>query len=372
MILLPNGCKRTEFNVYPKNWKTARAKISIAWYADCKFIDPSFLDTYPNGKSIRLKRGVNRFKTIQERKIALETLISEFDDLVISGYNPIATALNNNSKNIEMQQKKDLSSELLPNTKFIDALRIALNNSTNVRECVKDMYSVVKSIESAAETLSYLDIAIGDIEVKHIKRCLDHCHKTNSKFSAKRYNKAKAYLSSLFRYLIQEGAVQGNMARAVNPMREEISQPKYFTEDEIERIKTHLWTYNRPFYNFMMMFYYSGGRIKELMRLQRKDVNLNEQSYSTLVKKGKPRWVSRTIRNVAMPYWIEQLKNCGQNDYVFSENLTPGVKQIGSEQVSRRWRTHVKKPLGIETTIYKLKHLNTDRTLKAFGAKLLK
>ncbi len=177
-------------------------------------------------------------------------------------------------------------------------------------------------------------------------------------------------MSGLFKFLIQEGAANGNMARAVSPMKEEATKVKVFKEDEIDRIKKHLWNYNRPFYNFMMMFYYSGGRIKEFMSLKGKDVDLKEQTYTTLVKKGKSRWVSRTIRNVAIPFWENQMKNCAPNDFVFSVDLLPGSIEINSKQVSRRWFLHVKKPLGIETTFYKLKHLNTDRTLKALGAKI--
>ena len=160
------------------------------------------------------------------------------------------------------------------------------------------------------------------------------------------------------------------MARAVNPMKEEITRPQVFKDDEIERIKEHLWVNNRPFYHFMMIFYYSGGRIKELMRLKGKDVDLMEQTYTCLVKKGRARWVSRTIRNVALPFWKVQMENCNPEDYVFSIDLMPGKQEINSKQVTRRWMVHVKKPLGIVTTFYKLKHLNTDRTLKVLGAKM--
>ena len=349
--------------MFPKNWKTSKAKLSLNWYADCRFIDPLHLDKYPKGKPIRLKGGINRFNTIQERRESLEKLIGEMEANLRNGFNPITEVSSKTQNNCP-------TLELLPSTPFILAFRIALNNSTNVKECRADIRSVINSVETAATTLNFLTIPIGEIEVKHVKRCLDQCNKSNPRFTAKRYNKAKAYLSGLFKYLIQEGAVLGNMARAVNPMKEEVTRPHVFNDDEIERIKKHLWTNNRPFYNFMMMFYYSGGRIKEFMRLRGKDVDLVKQTYSTVVKKGKTRWVSRTIRNVALPFWKVQMENCGPNDYVFSIELLPGTIQIDSKQVTRRWMVHVKKPLGIETTFYKLKHLNTDRTLQALGAKM--
>ncbi len=88
------------------------------------------------------------------------------------------------------------------------------------------------------------------------------------------------------------------------------------------------------------------------------------------IKKGTERWAKRTIRNVALPFWKEQMQNCKPNDYVFSRELLPGPGPINSKQVSRRWTTHVKKPLKIEATFYKLKHINSDQTVKALGKKI--
>lgn len=224
-----------------------------------------------------------------ERRAALEKLMVETEELLKNGHNPIAEKLIKSTPTVSPATDNNISAEILPFTSFIQAFRIALDHSTNVKECIADMRSVVNSMETAATTLSFLNIPIAEIEVKHVKRCLDLCRKSNPKFSAKRYNKAKAYLSSLFRFLIQEEATQGNMARAVNPMKEETTRIQYFKEDEIERIKNHLWAYNRSFYNFVLMFYFSGGRIKEFMRLQGKDVDMVEQTYTTLVKKGKSR-----------------------------------------------------------------------------------
>ena len=74
MFLLPNDCKWSGFHVYSPNWKTTKAKLSLNWYSDCNFINPQYLDKYPKGKSIRVKRGINHFKTLEERRVALNNL----------------------------------------------------------------------------------------------------------------------------------------------------------------------------------------------------------------------------------------------------------------------------------------------------------
>lgn len=117
------------------------------------------------------------------------------------------------------------------------------------------------------------------------------------------------------------------------------------------------------------MFYFSGGRLKELMSLRGRDVDLKGQTYECVVKKGKKRLVKRTIRNVALPLWLEQMENCAPDHFVFSKDLLPGPVMINSKQVTRRWMTHVKKPLKITEDFYSLKHLSTDATIAALGAK---
>ena len=370
MIQLPNGCRRSEFNIFPANWKTLKAKITETWYFDCRFIDPEQLRRFPKGKLIRIKGGMNRFKTIEERRTALETKLQELEELFKSGYNPIQKdpIIKSHSSNFH----SDLPvSEVLPSTPFIKALWFVHSKSLLDTGTLADCKSAIRSLERSAIVYGYEKMPIGDIQVKHIKRCLDLCHTSNPKFSGKRYNKVKAYLSGLFKELIQLGAIEGNMALAVSPMKEKAAKPIIFSNDEIEIIKKHLFMYNRPFYNFMMLFFYNGGRLKELFRLKGSDINLVDQKYCAIVKKGKKeRWVDRTIRNVALPFWVEQMQNCKADDYIFSVNLMPGKQPINSKQVSRRWTTHVKKPLGIKATFYKLKHVNTDRTLAAVGARM--
>lgn len=52
----------------------------------------------------------------------------------------------------------------------------------------------------------------------------------------------------------------------------------------------------------MMIFFYSGARITELMRLKVHQVGLEEQKFKVLVLKGKINWDYRTIRDIALPF----------------------------------------------------------------------
>ena len=368
MITLPNGCRRGEFKVFPANWKSAKAKLTDIWYAQCRFIDPAHLDKYPKGKPIRLKSGINRLPTVGERKEAMEMIIKDMEEYLNSGFNPI-TDNEVPIAPVVIDDDKPLKI-VVSTTPFIKAFRFALDKSENVKETKEDMASAIRTIERAAKSLGFITMTIGEIQVHHIKILLDECVQSNETFGAKRFNKVKSHLSSLFNILVEFGATHGNMAKAISPMKVEQTEPKVFSDADIKKIKDHLWKWNRPFYEFMMIFYYSGGRVKELFTLRGRNVDLVEQKYKARVNKGKQHWPDRTIRNVALPLWKKQMENCGPDDFVFSKDLLPGPVMINSKQVSRRWMLHVKKPLGIQATFYKLKHVNTDRTLIALGAKM--
>ena len=64
------------------------------------------------------------------------------------------------------------------------------------------------------------------------------------------------------------------------------------------------------------------------------------------------------------------MEGCGSKDFIFSKGLKPGPKGIRADQISRRWRVHIKKKLGITCDFYSLKHLNTDQTSARLGLSL--
>ncbi len=111
---------------------------------------------------------------------------------------------------------------------------------------------------------------------------------------------------------------------------------------------------------FIQIFFHSGARRTELFSLRIENVYLDKGYYQVFVKKGrKKRWVTKVIKEIALPYWREQIGDL-LSGYVFSVGLLPGNNPIRPEQVTRRWKRHVKDKLGITADLYSLKHLNTD------------
>ena len=57
------------------------------------------------------------------------------------------------------------------------------------------------------------------------------------------------------------------------------------------------------------------------------------------------------------------------NDFLFSKGLIPGVIEIQTSQISKRWRRLVKKQLNITADFYSLKHLHTTEVVEMLGDK---
>ena len=187
--------------------------------------------------------------------------------------------------------------------------------------------------------------------------------KVNTRFSNYRHNKYLKCYIGLYKTLIQYKAVSGNVPKGIDKLIQTVRIRKTLTDEERQTVSEYLYTYNRPFWKFVQIFFHSGGREAELMLLRGENVNLKEQKYTCIVKKGRRHTeTERTIKDIALPFWKEQMETCGKNDYVFSAGLLPGKIPIDPAQVGRRWNRHVKKPLNITADLYSLKHTNASET----------
>ena len=357
MLHLPNACYCSELHVYPKNWNSAGASLKKNWYIYYRFHDPAFAH-HPKYKYgyLRVLKGMNKTATLSDRRFLVARIIShEMYLLKAKGYNPITSTY------IEFS---DPNFEVDPQTPFIQALRKALEKTDGVKGTLVDMASVVNGIEKSAIQLHFQDMPIGMISRKYIKVLLEQCGKNNKRWSGRRHNMYRSYLMKLFKELIQLEAVDNNPVRDIIKAREIKRERVMPTMNERRRIDEYLKRTQYNFWRLLQCFYHSGSRETELMNLQGKDVNLIEQTCKYIIKKGPNiREVRKPIKDTALPLWIEIMKDCKPNDYIFSKGLVPGPNAIRPDQLGRRWTLHVKKALGIEVNLYSLKHLHSTESM---------
>jgi integrase len=359
MFPLPHGCYASGSGpaVHPKNWKNKNASIKHMWYMSYWFYDPSI----PKKKQIIVKGGVNEYKTLENRQLCMEALLAKELEVLQSGYNPI--------KEMIVPVEHEVG-EITTRTPFIKALRFALS----IKECEHntkiDIESMLKYFEQSAIMLGKSSIAIKDVKRKDIRLILDNCknvkviskngNKTTKIWNSNQFNHYRKYLSALYFELEELEIVEYNPVEKI-AKKEGVEKLRYVpSEQERKKISDHLLNVHPNLLRFVNIFFHSGSRRSELFKLKGCDVDLINQRFKTIIKKGKKkREVWKTIKDVAMPFWLLQMKNCMQDDFVFSLNLQPGKRSIRPEYVTRHWKKHVKQRLGIKANFYSLKHLHT-------------
>ncbi len=351
MILLPNGCRCSPLTVFPKNWQSARPDISRPWRIIYRFYDPAFAK--PKQVAIR---GMNEYKNISDRRAVTKVLLeTEHDLLVNKGYNPFHK---------QCREVVDSSADIDPYTPFIQALRSALSKLNVTDHTREDISSVIKYVNKAALSLGMQRVPIKEIKKKNIRQILDHLAKTKERWSANQFNHYRKYMSILFRELCEQDAVDYNPIRDIAKQKNISRIRLQLTGPQRKSVDEHLKKDHYNFWRFMQIFFHSGSRESELLRMRVSDVNIKEQEFKITVLKGRHQAEKiKPIKTIVLELWKQILEEGDPDQFLFSKFLRPGDHPINPKQISRRWKTHVKNGgLGIQADFYSLKHTNLDET----------
>lgn len=404
MITTFNGCCRSEIKVQPANWNTKKASTANPWRINYRFYDPAFASNpkFKKGKQIKIL-GMNHVSNLEARQAITRGLIErEKHKIDVKGYNPITKAYMAPAEPVVLDVSKQ---ELSSTTPLIEALKTIFSELTFEPDTYRCIEKTLRFFEQSAILLKKDKTPLAEIKARDIKLIIENCkhltvtrvrnkrvlvkgklrierHSVNGKmvpvkeeivtpkvWNDNEFNNFLKYLSILYSELDRQEIVEYNPIKKIPKRDTSIEDPdhakrKVLTIEERRKIHISLIQDYPEYLRYLNIFFHSGARIKEIMKVQGKNVDLAGQRFKVLIKKRKKWvWVWKTIKDVALPYWIAAMEGCGQNDYVFSKGLRPGPKPIQAEQVGRRWRLHIKKKLGIDSRQYDLKHLHTTEVI---------
>lgn len=355
MISLPNGCTCSELSVNPKDWKTCKAAaLSRDWYIQYYFYDNTI-----NKKKFVVIKGMNRLKTLEERREATRQLVeNELYQLKEKGYNPITGVFT-----------EVISKGIDPSVRFIDALWKVFEFMKVESTTKTDLRTLIKHCEIAAKKLGFTRMEIQSVRRKHLIQILEIMPSLKKSWSAYSYNNTRAYLMMLFKKLLLLEAIESN---PVNQIPKEAIPEKLkqvLTREQRKLVNEHLLKVDGDYQRFIQIFFHSGCRRTEVCRLKVSDVDLGKQVFKVLVKKGrKQRECLRPIKDIALPFWKEHLKGAEPGEFVFSSTFKPGKYKLQPKKISNKWKEYVKEGLGIDIDFYSLKHLNLDETSSILDA----
>ena len=352
MLTLSHGCSCSTLAVNPKNWQSKNAKVSNGWYIMYRFYDPR----YTKPKQVMVK-GMNQFKNLSERQDATRHLLAlEHDKLIKEGFNPFIRA---------DKSSKGIIDNLSTETPILEALKLANERVTVSLATHKDLKFSLTQIDRAAKALGFHQYSVSKVTRRTIKLILEEASNT-----ADRFNKNRSNLMILFSELCEAEAIEINPVRDIKKKKIIKRLRTVLTDEERKTVNEYLETNFPSFHRFLHIFFHSGARISELLRVKGEDVDIQNQRYKIVIQKGRNyKEVWRTIKDIAMPYWTTLINSCSKEDYLFSKGLAPGTMQIQPYQIGKRWYRLVKKRLGIEADFYSLKHLHTTEIVDMLDEK---
>ncbi|MEJ7611344.1 MAG: hypothetical protein WKF88_09230 [Ferruginibacter sp.] len=367
MLQLPNGCSCSSPSIYPKNWDRTGASMAEDWKIQFYFKDPAFLVKYPRGKFCIVKSGINRYKTLQERRFMIKKLHKEImDALTVEGFNFISGESSNDP----------LSDEISTITPIITALNKVIDDLQIVESTRNSIKSALKRIERAALHLRYDHLAISIVTRRHIRAILKECGKQKNEkgeqlpWSACTFNHYRAYLMMLFDQLIEMEAIENDPISKIKKQKEIRKYKVTLTADQRLEVDNHFKSADPYYRRFMHIFFSSSSRVMEMIQLKPTDVNLEKGSFKITVKKGRYTHEDiRPIQDVAKPFWEELLQEATGQKYLFGRLLEPGDKPCPRDYVFKKWHREVCKKLEIPVTLYSLKNLNLDEIAESHSLK---
>lgn len=314
--ILSNGCSFTPPMVSPANWKTQKTSIAVPWRIRYRYFDPILC---PEGKQFSI-RDMNGYSKYADRKVAtLELLYLIKERLLKDEWNPITGRVKEVLKEYELD----------PFTPVNNALQYAFEHKVCGKKTRIQLRQVLKHTQLAIRELNFDRLTIGEIRRRHMRFVLDKIGKNKGGWTANNYNFSRSALKMMFDVLDEIEAIEVDPIGKIRKMPIVQKIRKTMTVKERKRVSDFLKDKYPDFHRFLHIFFHSGARVSELFRLKGEDIDLAEQRFKVSVIKGKRRMqVWKTIKDVALPYWIELSPK--PNEYIFSKKLVPGfIKRAG-------------------------------------------
>ncbi|RFM30012.1 tyrosine-type recombinase/integrase [Deminuibacter soli] len=384
MLRLPNNCRAGKMSVFPKNWKTLKASTKSHWYISYRFYD----DNLKKNKQVVIK-GMNVYSELPARQQITQEFLDDEIKRLQQGLNRIT------DKYVEPVLPADeipelepqLEEDLTEHTPFISALYFALPQVKCVRSTQIDIESVLKYVRISAMILGIADMPISQVKRKHIVKIFEKTKEMKlairrklqaespgntikENWTANTFNYYRAHLSMVFKRLFKIEVIETNVVEGIDKEKAVEKIRETLSKEQRRIINGYLRECHPSFWRFLQVFFHSGARIKEVLNVRRCDVDLDRQRFKITVLKGqtyREEWC--VIKDIILPLWEEAYNETADEQYLFSEGLIAGNHAIRREQITRRWRRHIKNRFNITADFYSLKASNLDEIAAEMDAR---
>tara|TARA_B100000678_G_scaffold264136_1_gene247463 strand:- start:32114 stop:33403 length:1290 start_codon:yes stop_codon:yes gene_type:complete len=313
------------------------------------------------------KRGVNRYKTVKERKIACESLKKALENLLDRGWNP---------------QDKKIEKSNRSNYTLREGVNYALQLKTgNAKESTaKDYEFRTKVFSEWADKNGKSGLPLQKFGIDDFYQFMDYLEldyknkKTGKRLSNTSIDNTKRVISALFSELKKKRLITNNFIKDIPKLKAEPLKNRPFSHSQIVKIKQYLEKedpYLIPFIAFLM---YPLLRPIEVTRLRVKDLNTEDWilGVETKTEAFSYRKIIKKLQPVVEKMNIE---NCPGSYYLFTLHDRPGEWETKKEaskvtHFSNRFKK-VKAALGFgeEYGLYSFRHTSIGDLYNEFQKK---
>lgn len=186
------------------------------------------------------------------------------------------------------------------------------------------MEYTVELAEKAILKLDLEQIPISQISRKHIRSVLKRISNTSDRF-----NKYRSYLMVLFSELCEDEIVDVNPLRDIKKKKIIKRIREILTDEQRKEVNQYLFNNHPYFYRFLHIFFHSGCRISELMKVMEQDVDMANERFKITTQKGSEyREVWKVIKDIALPLWKQVMDESNNGDFLFAKGLVANGPNI--------------------------------------------
>lgn len=320
----------------------------------------------PSGKRrvMRYSKGLNS-RPPSDRIHEARVMASLLWEALNMGWNPLVNKFPKFEREVAQVQNFTLPAALI--------YAADMKRKTLSKYSMYDYDGCVRFMTAAARKCSLDQTMITAIKKPDIRNLIGQAKEDNS-WSNKARNKYLTILRALLGVLEDQDIIDYNPASKLKMEREEdtIGYTR-LTNDEKERIASHLLLLAPDFFDYLMFIYDDGVRRTETLQLKIKDINLAREEIrirADVAKTNRERIIpiTSTIKQVLLS---REIWKYPAEHYIFSsDHFRLGPEPYHPNTPTSWWRKLVQAPvasggLGIQCKMYSLKHKGADDKIEA-------
>ena len=282
-------------NIYDAN-----GDLSKRWYVYYSFRNP---ETDKLERQTHIYAGVNKFKTLRERKNAIKILAQAVENILESGYNPY-----------EDEEIVSTSEEKKYTIEDAIAFSLELKKNTLKENSFRDYRVRIKSFEKWLYANGFENRTINSVDKKTIVTFLNSVLSTTS---AKNRNNTRAILSMFFQSLEDNDIIPDNFVKKINVLKSNPERNKTYSSTQEVDIFNYLKSNDELMLLFIQFISYNHLRPVEVVRLQIKDVNVKDRR---LYVRAKNKAVKVKIIPEILLSTLPNLDKFNPESYLFTPN----------------------------------------------------